>query len=78
LIDTCHRELSRAPGNPKAIFADEAQDLTPLQVALIRKWGRHTRYFVLAGDDDQTIYGFAEATPEALFYPPIPALANAF
>lgn len=43
------------------IFADEAQDLNKLQLALIRKWGNRTEYFIVAGGDDQTIYSFTDA-----------------
>ena len=73
LIEHCHRDLPIAPGRPAVIFADEAQDLNPMQASLFRNWGRNAEYFVLAGDDDQTIYSFLGATPEALIDPPIPA-----
>jgi superfamily I DNA/RNA helicase len=56
LIDTALRDLDFAPDKPAVIIADEAQDLNPMQLALIRKWGTHAEYLVLAGDDDQTIY----------------------
>ena len=72
LIEICLRDVTAAPGNPAAIFVDEAQDLNPMQLALIRKWGRRAQYFVIAADDDQTLYSFAGASPEALGLPPIP------
>jgi superfamily I DNA/RNA helicase len=53
------------------IFADEAQDLNPMQLKLIRQWGGHAEYFILAGDDDQTIYSFAGASPDAILDPQI-------
>lgn len=52
---------------------DEAQDLTPLQLALVRQWGENMDTFVMVGDDDQAIYGFAGASPEAFLsreFPP--------
>jgi superfamily I DNA/RNA helicase len=72
LIDTCLQDFDVAPGKPSVIFADEAQDLNVMQARLIRKWGRRADYFVLAGDDDQTIYSFIGATPEAILEPVIP------
>jgi DNA helicase II / ATP-dependent DNA helicase PcrA len=72
LIDTCYRDVYTAPKAPSVIFADEAQDLNKLQLALIRKWGNRTEYFIVAGDDDQTIYSFTGAQPEAILHPEIP------
>ncbi len=72
LIDTALRDLEFAPHKPSVIIADEAQDLNPMQMRLIRGWGRATDHFVLAGDDDQTIYGWAGTSPEAILCPEIP------
>jgi superfamily I DNA/RNA helicase len=72
LIDTARREIRIAPGSPDVIFADEAQDLNPMQLALVRTWGEHAEYFVIAADDDQTIYSWCGATPEAVLDPQIP------
>jgi DNA helicase-2/ATP-dependent DNA helicase PcrA len=44
-------------------FVDEAQDLSPLQIAVVEFWfGPCDRVYV-AGDDDQAIYGFQGADP---------------
>ena len=72
LIETCLRDVRVAPKNPSVIFADEAQDLNRMQLSLVRRWGRHAEYFIVAGDDDQTIYSFTGATPEAFLDPDIP------
>ena len=72
LIDVCLRDVAVAPGNPSVIFADEAQDLNGMQLKLIRQWGRQADYFILAGDDDQTIYPFTGASPDAILDPAIP------
>jgi superfamily I DNA/RNA helicase len=72
LIDTALLDLEFAPNNPAVIIADEAQDLNPMQMGLVRKWGRGADHFVLAGDDDQTIYAWAGASPEAILRPEIP------
>ena len=73
LIETCHRDVALAPKNPSVIFADEAQDLNRMQLTLVRKWGERAKYFIVAGDDDQTIFSFSGATPEAMLDPEIPA-----
>jgi superfamily I DNA/RNA helicase len=72
LIETALRDMRIAPGRPDVIFADEAQDLNPMQLRLVRQWGENAQYFVLAGDDDQVIYGWCGAVPDALIYPDIP------
>lgn len=60
--------------NEKAriVIVDEAQDLTPLQLALVRQWGQNMEWFILAGDPDQCIYQFTGATPKAFIEPDIP------
>jgi DNA helicase II / ATP-dependent DNA helicase PcrA len=72
LIETAVSDLAVAPGSPSVIVADEVQDLNPLQSQLIRNWGGRCEYFIRAGDDDQTIYSFAGATPETMLHPEIP------
>jgi len=71
LIETAIRNLPYAPGRPNVIFVDEAQDFTRLQLELVRSWGHQAKWIVLVGDDDQTIYSFAGATPDAFLNPPI-------
>ena len=78
LIDTALLDLEIAPDNPAVIIADEAQDLNPMQLNLVRKWGRHADHCVLAGDDDQTIYGWAGASPRGMLLPEIPEDHNSF
>ncbi len=47
-------------------FIDEAQDLSPLQIAVVETWfGPCSRVYV-AGDDDQALYGFQGAEPDWL------------
>lgn len=72
LIAKAYRDIRIAPGNPQVLFADEAQDLNPMQLGLIRSWGRSSEYFILALDDDQTIFGWTGARPEAVLAPAIP------
>ena len=72
LIDSAAREIRVAPNRPEVLFADEAQDLNPMQLALVRKWGENAQYFIIAADDDQTIYSWCGATPDAVLDPEIP------
>jgi hypothetical protein len=61
------------PPLPSAVyFVDEAQDHTPLELAVVRQWGLGMKHWVLAGDDQQAIYGFRGASPEAFLDPPLP------
>jgi DNA helicase-2/ATP-dependent DNA helicase PcrA len=72
MLETALQDMKFAPGCPSVIFVDEAQDLSRLQLELLRQWGRHADHLVLAGDDDQTIYTFAGAAPEVLLEHKIP------
>lgn len=65
-------EVPIAPGNPSVIVADEAQDLTPLQMALLRSWAKTCRSLLLVGDDEQSLYDYAGATPLTLLTPTLP------
>lgn len=47
------RDCDRAPGAPSVGILDEAQDASPLQMALFRKWGAKMEFIVLGGDPDQ-------------------------
>ena len=71
LIDKALKEIIYAPGHPKVIFVDEAQDSTKLQLSLIRSWGQHCEWIVLVGDDDQAIFQWAGASPDAFLDPPV-------
>lgn len=72
MIEFAYHDTSVAPGSPEVGFFDEVQDFTRLELALVRKWGERMSYIVLAGDDDQCIYGFKGATPDAFLHPPVP------
>ncbi|HEX4545757.1 MAG TPA: UvrD-helicase domain-containing protein, partial [Candidatus Acidoferrum sp.] len=66
MIEICLRDHKIGPGDPQVIFIDEAQDMAPLLVALVRQWGKHALLTMLFGDDDQTIYGWLGANPDVL------------
>ena len=43
------------------VFIDEAQDLSPIQWKMVEIIRKNSKYVILAGDDDQAIYGWAGA-----------------
>ena len=43
------------------VFVDEAQDLSPIQWKMVNILRENSKYVILAGDDDQAIYGWAGA-----------------
>lgn len=72
MIELALERLPDAPGRPMIGFFDEAQDFSQLELDLIRQWARGMEYVVVAGDDDQSIYYFKGARPEAFLDPPVP------
>ena len=46
------------------LFVDEYQDMSPLQDALVRQWIDHADRVYVAGDPDQSIYGFRGCSPD--------------
>lgn len=58
-----------APGDPEVVIADEAQDLSKQQMAIVRKWGQNARRLFVVGDDDQTIFRWRAASSEAMMTP---------
>ena len=51
------------------VCVDEAQDHTPLQLAVLRSW--NTEHMVMWGDDDQCLYAFTGADPARFFDHPV-------
>lgn len=72
MVEIAYRDLDSAPGNPSIGIFDEVQDFTPLELAVVRKWGQNMSAMVLAGDDDQSIYHFKGADPAVFFEYPVP------
>lgn len=56
LLERCLNEHIPPRGNPGCIFFDEAQDLTPLELALVRQWSAAGIPLVFAGDPNQNLY----------------------
>ena len=55
----------------KAVLVDEAQDLNPIQYALIQKLVPSSPNLTLVGDDDQGIYSWRGADPDAIRLLPV-------
>jgi DNA helicase-2/ATP-dependent DNA helicase PcrA len=70
LIEVATREIY-PPNHATIGVFDEVQDFTPSQLALIRQWAKQMHWIMLAGDDDQCLYSFTGATPEAFLNPQI-------
>lgn len=57
----------RAPGNPRVLISDEAQDMTPLETALVLAWGAlASGRTILALDDDQAINAWRGGDPSPI------------
>lgn len=60
------RDGEAPPGKPSFIIADEAQDMTPLEVALTCAWGEQVDQLIIGMDDDQAINRWRGGDPEPL------------
>lgn len=67
------RDMRALPAQT-VVFVDEAQDHTPLQLATLRSWD--TKYLVLVGDDDQSLYEWSGVVPEEFMKAGIPENHN--
>lgn len=61
------------PGRPWVILVDEAQDLSSLEQALVKKWANYAGATMFVGDPAQSIYGFRGSSPEIFTDPSIPS-----
>jgi superfamily I DNA/RNA helicase len=73
LLEECFDHVTRAPGDPRVMFGDEAQDWSQLEVQLFRdKWGQYAEKVLLVGDPDQAIYEWRGADPRIFLDHPVP------
>jgi len=72
MLEMALADIHVAPGDPSVLIADEAQDFSKLQLSIIRQWGKHTEYMLVAGDEDQLLYGWCGCTVDAFLKPPVP------
>jgi ATP-dependent DNA helicase UvrD/PcrA len=63
LIERALEKLPTCPGEPAAMFIDEAQDHSALEIALIKRWAGGAHTTVLVGDPFQAIYQWRGASP---------------
>lgn len=65
LIERAVADVDQHPAHPRTLLGDEGQDFSALELALFRKWARHTERAVIAADPDQSIYAWRGADPNA-------------
>lgn len=73
LIVKALEDCPRPPLDAVVGYFDEVQDFSPAELALVRQWGKSMSFIVLAGDDDQMIYSFRGAIPQAFLQPALSA-----
>lgn len=73
LLERSLEYLDAAPGRPRLACFDETQDFSPLELALVRKWGAEMEGIVLVGDPEQCIFSFKGCHPRAFMEPAIAA-----
>lgn len=66
LIDHAIHECPAAPHDPRVVIADEAQDMSAAEFALIQQWGRAAGAEILVGDPWQALYVWRGADPDYL------------
>lgn len=71
LVERCVHEQVPPLSRPRVILADEAQDFTALEFALLAQWAAETESTVMVGDTQQCIYSFRGADPERLEAVPV-------
>lgn len=59
-------EVPLPPHSPAVIFVDEAQDLSRLELELLKRWMAHVEHVVLVGDPYQALYGWRGADPDVM------------
>ena len=69
LIEVALRDVNHPPGAPDIGFLDEAQDLTPCEMALWRKWAAGMDKIIICGDPDQAIFSFKGARAAEMLTP---------
>lgn len=67
MIEQAIEHVPYAPGRPLAMFVDEAQDMSRLEMTLVRSWGMEVNTLVTVGDPAQALFTFRGAEPQAFF-----------
>ena len=71
MIEKAWREVDFAPGTPRIIIADEAQDLSAMEYALLKRWGQAAGHLIITGDPYQSLYVWRGAHPEIFLDPAV-------
>lgn len=72
MIEMALNDGGPAPGCPEVILADEAQDHSALELALLKDWGQQAGALILTGDPWQAIFCWRGAHPEMFLDTTIP------
>lgn len=72
LIEIAFETVDYAPNDPRVIIADEAQDMSKAEFALLRKWGAAAEAIILVGDPYQALYTWRGANPDFLLKHEVP------
>lgn len=72
LIEHALESVLEAPGRPAAIFLDEAQDLSALEMALARQWASSCERLLVVGDPDQALFAWRGGDPSVFTTPELP------
>lgn len=65
LIEQALDEVPVPPGDPTVMLVDEVQDLTTLEMDLVKRWATNVETAVLVGDPHQCLYSFKGCDPTA-------------
>lgn len=66
MLEFAFDDTTYAPGQPSALFVDEAQDLSRLELDLVERWAARCEVIVLAGDPEQALYSWRGADRRVL------------
>jgi len=73
MIDIALRDYpNQPPGRPGVIIADEAQDHSAMEYALLRAWGNASDALIMTGDPWQALYCWRGAHPDLFLDPSVP------
>jgi DNA helicase-2/ATP-dependent DNA helicase PcrA len=67
LIEQARQRFDQFPNNPDIVLVDEAQDMSKLEIRLVRKLAASTERLIIVGDPDQALYTWRGADPDEVF-----------
>lgn len=78
MVERGLNEVLTLPDDPLALFVDEAQDLSRLELSVVRRWASSAQQAILVGDPDQALYDWRGADPEVLAPPVWKVLSRSY